>query len=124
MFMLIPLHTSRMDFAARLVVSVMVGPVMDVDGDMAAPVWMTPFPAVETLQPEWFALQPDIARAEIIILVTHEANIFIAIPNVVIRYLRLHRRSRGRHLNLTVGLHNATGQGNEGEGRQDERELG
>jgi hypothetical protein len=63
------------------------------------PVSMVSFPSMETLQPEWFTEQPDIARPQIEILVTNETDVFIAIPGVTVRnhHRLLHHRLRSHN---------------------------
>ena len=56
-----------------------------VTNGMAAPIGMAVFPAVETIDAEGIADQPDIAGSEIEILVTHEADVFVTIPDVIVR---------------------------------------
>ena len=46
------------------------------------PISMAPFPSMETLQPEWFSDQPDIARSQIEILVTNDTDEFVTIPGI------------------------------------------
>jgi hypothetical protein len=54
---------------------------------------------METLQPEWFSDQPDIARSQIEILVTNETDEFDTIPDVSFRnhYWLLYHRLRSHN---------------------------
>jgi hypothetical protein len=55
---------------------------------------------METIQPERFAEQPDIARPQIIILVANEADVFVSIPGVAVRNHHrgdFHRRRGDNH---------------------------
>ena len=77
-----------------LVMSMAVGSVTIIANGVGLPVSMLSFPSMETLQPEWFTDQPDIAGAQIEILATHETDIFDTIPGVIVRN---HYRFHGRH---------------------------
>ena len=61
--------------------------------EMVMPIRMTSDPDMETIQADRVANQPDITRAQIIILIADQTNVFITIPYVIVRY-RLWRRSR------------------------------
>jgi len=57
---------------------------------------------METLQSEWFTNQPDIARTQIIILVTDQTDVLVTIPHVIVgnqHYLRWFRRDDHRRRN-------------------------
>jgi len=78
--------------------SIPVGSIMVVANGVVPPISMASFPSVKTLQPEWFTEHPDIARSQIVILVTNEADIFVTIPGVAVRnhYGRHFHRWRSR----------------------------
>jgi hypothetical protein len=40
---------------------------------------------METIQPERFTEEPDIAGPQIIILVTHETDVFVTVPDIAVR---------------------------------------
>src|SRR5579864_7065090 len=69
---------------------------------MGAPITVVSFPSMKTLEPEWVGEQPDIAGPQIIILAANETDVFVAIPDVIVRNhyrpcFNLHRRRGGRH---------------------------
>jgi hypothetical protein len=65
--------------------AVPVGPVMVVADGVVPPVRMAAFPAMKTLQPEGVAEEPEIAGPEIVTLIPHEPDIFVTIPDVIVR---------------------------------------
>jgi hypothetical protein len=65
--------------------SIAIGSETIIANGVAAPIRMASFPSMETLQPEWFTDQPDIARSQIEILVTNETDVFDTIPDVTVR---------------------------------------
>lgn len=88
------------------------GPVMVVVDGMSAPIRVDHLPALETMESHRIANDPDIAGSQIIILVAHHTDVFVAVPGVVVRdwfrrddYRRRRSRSRihdngwGRHHN-------------------------
>jgi hypothetical protein len=62
---------------------------------------------METLQPEWFTEQPDIARSQIVILVTNETDVFVTIPGVTVRnHYRSHFYRWRSHIDHWLRSHN------------------
>ena len=59
--------------------------VMFIANGVVAPIRMTSFPSMETIEPEWVTDQPDIANSQIEILVTNETDVFVTIPDVTVR---------------------------------------
>lgn len=56
------------------------------------PIRMASYPHMKAVQSHWIANQPDIAGPEIVILVSNDTDIFITIPDVIVRYhYRIHR---------------------------------
>src|SRR5271170_3327627 len=49
------------------------------------PIGMASFPSVKTIHPEWVADQPDTARSQIVILGADKADVFVTIPDIIIR---------------------------------------
>ena len=74
--------------------SMVVVSITIIANGVGSPVTMVSFPSMETLQPERFTDQPDIAGSQIEILVTDETDIFDPIPGVIVRN---HYRFHGRH---------------------------
>ncbi|GEM_PF-1426981 len=73
--------------------------VIIIASGVVSPITMVSFPSMETLQPEWFTDQPEIARSQIEILVTNDTDVFDTIPDVTVRnhYWRLYQRCRSHH---------------------------
>lgn len=61
---------------------------------MRPPIRMASFPGMETFQPRRVANDPHVAGPQIIILVAHDADIFVTVPNVIVR--DHHDRNRRR----------------------------
>ena len=63
---------------------------------VTSPISMVSFPSMETLPPEWFTDQPDVAGSQIDILVTNDPDVFVTIPDVSFRnhYWFLYHRWR------------------------------
>ena len=61
------------------------GPVMVIVDGMSTPICMTHLPGLETMEPHRVANDPDVARSQVIILVTDHADVFVTIPGVVFR---------------------------------------
>jgi hypothetical protein len=78
-----------------LIMSMAIGSVIVVANDVNPPIWMTLLPSMKAFEPDWITDQPDIARSQIVILVTHETDVFVTVPVVIIRNHRhfYHRRS-------------------------------
>jgi len=104
---------------SRLFVAMGIAAETVVANGVGAPIGMAMFPAVETVEPEGVADQPDIAGSEIEILVAHETDVFITIPHVIVRNghhgwgndhrrRRRHRDDRGIE-RYSSGLDDATG---------------
>jgi hypothetical protein len=71
---------------------------------------------METLQPERFTKQPDIAGPKIVILVTHETDIFVTIPGVAVRNhhrSHFHRWRSDNHHWLRSHIHRRRGHNHE-----------
>jgi len=73
--------------------SIVIRPESIVTNGVLAPIAMAPLPPVESLQTEWVCDQPDIAGSQIIILIPYEANVFDAVPGVIIRDFDYRSRS-------------------------------
>jgi hypothetical protein len=84
-----------------LLVSVGVATETIVADGVDAPIRMTAFPAMETIQPVRITDEPDIAGSEIEILVADETDVFIAVPSVAVRnpdhHFRGHDDRRSLH---------------------------
>ena len=77
--------------------SMAVVPVMIVAHSMGPPIRMSAYPHMNVTQPDWVTDQPDIARTQIVILVTHETDVFVTIPIVIVRDNRHFHRRRGHN---------------------------
>jgi len=64
---------------------IVIRSVMVIANGVIPPISMASFPSMETIQPERFTKQPDIAGSQIVILVTHETDVFVTIPGVAVR---------------------------------------
>jgi hypothetical protein len=64
---------------------VRICPVTIVTGGVSTPIRMASFPSMKTINPPWFSHNPDIAGSQIVILVAHESDIFVAIPYITVR---------------------------------------
>ena len=80
----------------RPVVRVIHGPILFIVNSVGMPIRVFPFPIMEAMQPVSIHDHPYISRTQVIILVTHDANVFITIPIVTIRSNDLHRHGRWR----------------------------
>lgn len=65
--------------------AIAIRPVTVIADGMDPPIDVASFPSMETIQPEGFAEQPDIAGSQIVILVAHETDVFVTIPGVTVR---------------------------------------
>ena len=64
---------------------------MVIANGVVPPINMFSFPAMETLLTEGFTEQPDMAGPQIVILVTNQADVFVAIPGITVRnHYRVH----------------------------------
>ena len=82
----------------RLEMPIAIVPETIVADGVPAPIRMASFPSMETLQPVRFSDHPDIAGTQITILVANDADVFVAIPDVIIGdhyWFRNHHRRRG-----------------------------
>src|ERR1039458_288252 len=68
-----------------MILSMGVFSVNIIASGVVSPITMVSFPSMETLQPERFSDQPDIARSQIKILITNETDEFDPIPDVTFR---------------------------------------
>jgi len=71
--------------APWLDMAIAIRPVTVIADGVCPPIGMASFPSMETIQPEGIAEQPDIAGAKIVILVAHEADVFVTVPGVTVR---------------------------------------
>jgi len=104
----------------RYVVTVGVIAKFLVPYGMVAPVRMTSLPAVEALQPDRIARDPDVAGSQIEIIRTDDAHVFIAVPDIGIGHANFHRHcrcgcdhDRRRGWNYDRGSHNYGGRRND-----------
>ena len=83
----------------RYVVTVGVIAKFLVPYGMVAPVRMASLPAVEALQPDRIARDPDVAGSQIEIIRTDDPYVFISVPDIGIRHAgcHCHRRCRCDH---------------------------
>jgi len=51
---------------------------------MVSPITVAAFPSMKAVQPEWIADQPNVARSQIIILITNDTDVFITVPSVTV----------------------------------------
>ena len=65
--------------------SIAIRPVTVIANGMDPPIRMASFPSMETVQPEGFTEQPDIAGSQIVILVAQETDVFVTVPDVTVR---------------------------------------
>ena len=79
------MHIGRgMRVAKRHIVSVHIAAILYVVDGVSAPVSMISFPAMKTSQTGCIHNQPDMVRTQIIILIPNYADIFSAIPDIII----------------------------------------
>ena len=114
--------------------AVPVSPMTVIANGVVPPIRMASFPAMETLQPERFTEQPDIARSQIVILVAHETDVFVTIPGVTVRnhgrggidgggrcgidhWLRSHHHEGPNPCHPSIWLNDTTGQQPQSSGR-------
>ncbi len=98
-----------------------VGPITIIARDVSAPIRMPTDPDVNVTQPHRVTDEPDISRAQIIILVTHEADVFITVPVIIIGDGRhLHRRWSDHHADAhaPIRLHDTTCPQRDNQGHQ------
>ena len=69
---------------SRLHMPVRIRPVTIIADGMPTPIRMASFPAMKAINPPRFRHHPDVAGSQIVILVAHEADIFIAIPHIIV----------------------------------------
>ena len=81
----------------RHLVSVGIAAILIVADGVKAPVGMTSFPTMEALQPGSIKGQPDMVGSQIILVAAHQADIFIAVPDVFIRNPDIHGNYRSPH---------------------------
>lgn len=74
------------DIAPGLNMAIAVGSVTVVAHGVRPPVSMSAFPAMESVQPEWFRHQPEVARVQIVTLAIHKTDIFATIPDAGVRH--------------------------------------
>ena len=75
-----------------------VVPVMIVAHGVAPPIRMNAYPRMKVTQPDRVTDQPDIARSQIVILVTHDTDVFVTIPIVIVRdHRHFHHRWGHNH---------------------------
>src|SRR5579862_5879591 len=63
---------------------------------MVVPIRVIPFPAMKALKPPWFTNNPDLARSQIVILTADNADVFVTVPDVIIRIHSHRHHGRGR----------------------------
>jgi len=71
--------------------SIAIGPKTIIANGVVSPIRMATFPTMETIQPERVTDQPEIARSQVEILATNETNVFVTIPDIIIRNHHCHR---------------------------------
>jgi hypothetical protein len=74
----LPVVTPWLDMA------IAIFPVIVIANGVVPPIGMASFPSMETIQPEGFTEQPDIAGSQIVILVADEADVLVTIPDVAV----------------------------------------
>jgi len=109
-----------------LIMSMAVVPVTVIANGMGMPVRMVSFPSVKAIQSPGFTTQPDIARPQIEIDTAHKADVFVTVPDVIVRNPCVNRnhgrrcRSRdhqGPEINPSIRLNDAAGYQNQCQGR-------
>jgi hypothetical protein len=80
------LFPSRRGSATRI-------PSLVADG-ASMPIRMAPFPSVKTAQSEVVTDQPGSSRPQVIIRAAHQADVFVAIPDIRVGHAKLHDRPR------------------------------
>ncbi len=105
--------------------------------EVRPPVRMSADPDMEMIDPDRVADQPDVARAEVKILIAYDPDVFITVPYIIIGnhthihsdsgrrgWLRLDHDRRGRchhdgfKSHSAIGLHHATRDQNQSPGGQ------
>jgi hypothetical protein len=81
----------------RVFMSLGVQTVFLIGNSMVAPIMMGSFPVMEARQAYRTQWQPDFARAQIVILITNDTDVFRAIPDVAIGHTDIHRDSGWLH---------------------------
>jgi hypothetical protein len=91
-------------------VSLGITAVMFIVNGMSVPIRMIPFPAVKAPKPPWFTNNPDMARSQIVILTADDADVFVTVPDVIIRIHSHRHHGRGRfHGHTAIRSYNAAG---------------
>ena len=93
-----------------MVVARVGGPVMLIGNGMGVPIRMHPFPIMKTRHTEGLTTNPDMVWSQIVILTAGDADIFVTVPDVIIRiHLHRDRRRRRFHSDAAIGTYRATG---------------
>jgi hypothetical protein len=117
--LIIPLYRP---LTPRLLMSARISPVLLIANGMGSPIGMASFPAMKTLEPDWIGNEPDMIRSQIVVLIANDADVFVSIPDVVVRNGCLHRHRRRRfdrhpntHPHASVWPHDAAGHDEQGQ---------
>ncbi len=93
-----------------IVMSSVAAAVEFIVNGMVAPIRVIPFPAMKALKPPWFTDNPDMARAQIVILTADKADVFVTVPGVIIRIHPHRYHGCGRfHGHAAIGPDHAPG---------------
>ena len=86
-----------MAFTYRMEMSMGIVSETIVVNEVRPPVRMSADPDVEMIDPDRVADQPDVAGAEVKILIAHDADVFITVPYIIIgNHTHIHNDSRRR----------------------------
>jgi hypothetical protein len=70
---------------SRLEMTMTVPPETIIAGGVASPIGMPSFPSMKAVYSEWVGDNPNVSRTQIEILIADKADVFITIPNVIVR---------------------------------------
>jgi hypothetical protein len=79
-----------------LKMTVRIPPITIIADGMAMPIRMASDPDMKTVNSEGIGMNPDITRAQIIILIADHADILITVPDIIVRHFH-HCGCRGRY---------------------------
>jgi len=84
---------------------------------VGVPIRVDPFPIMKTRHAEGFTTNPDVVRPQIVVHTADDADVFVTVPDVIIR-IHVHRYHRRRRFHGNAAIRADHAAGNQGRDRQ------